>query len=187
MDQGRSPFSSLRATGPGGMERRMHARAPVQILAEIDIPGLPVMFKAMIMDISAGGMRLRIPKIADTYLYAPFNIQWPMGGGTIKTQVYFIFRHSEHVISVRFLQTVGQLSSEISRYVFMVLKSREQGQKVVEPPAPLKTNVDRQERRRAMMRESTPMVESIMEAKDRHKSGTSKWLGKRIATHLDSD
>lgn len=184
------PLNIHRAGGPQGRERRAYARAPINLMCEIDIPGLPVMFKAMIMDLSAGGMRLRIPRIADAYLYTPFQIQWPMAGTVVKGHVYFLFRYTEHEIAVRFVQTTGHLSTEISRFVFMVLKSREQGGKLYDPPVPVpaKTSVARQERRRVMMRsDQATLGEALLAAKDRHQSGVQKWLDKRVATHLDAD
>lgn len=131
------------------------------------------MFKAHIVDISAGGMRLRIPKIAEEYLLQPFYVQWKMGGGLVRSQVFHLYSYSECEIAVHFLKTGASFASAINHYVEIALRAKDKGMKLYDPPTPSRSRGQKS---------SQPA-----EQRDWHASGLSRWINKRITTHLPFD
>jgi hypothetical protein len=181
------PAPPQRNKGLDGFERRANARAPLNMLCEIDIPGLPIMFKAMIVDLSAGGMRLRIPKVAIEHLAQSFLVQWPMGGIKVRAPVYMLYHPTDNEIVVRFLKIGPTLSGQITRYVYLVLKTKQQGGKLYDPPAPVDSQAPlaRRERRMRMMKnQQQTLMDALIESKNMHHSRTNRWLAKRVVTHL---
>lgn len=192
-DTGLPPDDPIRYRLPkplDGLERRAFARAPINQMCDLDIPSLPFMLKAMIVDLSAGGMRLRIPRIDSEHLTNPFYVVWPMGGTMMRTPVFRLYHYSNNEIAARFISTGGTLSSEISRYVYIVLKSKLQSGKLYDLPAPTESlaPVARRERRaRLMKNQQMGLQDATMAAKNLHQSNASRWINRRVVSHLETD
>ncbi len=175
---------------PNGRERRVNARAPVNQMCEIDFPGLPFSFKGLIVDLSAGGMRLKIPKVSREYLEEPFYVQWSLADTVIRAPVMRLYNYSANEIAVRIIPTGDTLTSEITRFVYIILKSRASKGKLYDLPTPAEHNstVARRERKLHMMRsQQVSLVDAVVEAKNRHHSAAHRWINRRVATHLDTD
>lgn len=162
------------STPPRGAERRVHPRAVLNVLCDVDVPAFSFMFKAQIVDISAGGMRLRIPKIAPEYLLQPFYVQWKMGGGLVRGQVFHLYSYSENEIAVRFLKTGASFASAVSHFVDMTMRAKEKGMMLYDPPA-------------APSKSRAKSSGQPADPRDWHSSGLARWINKRIATHLPFD
>ncbi|HEY9856179.1 MAG TPA: PilZ domain-containing protein [Stenomitos sp.] len=177
-------------TPPNGRERRANARAPVNQMCEIDFPGLPFTFKGLIVDLSAGGMRLKIPKISRDHLAEPFYVQWSLADTIIRAPVIHLYHYNANEIAVRIIPTGDTLTSEITRFVYIILRSRAKAGKLYDLPAPAdrQTPVARRERKLDLMRsQQLSLSDAVVEAKNRHHSAGHRWINRRIATHLDTD
>lgn len=175
---------------PNGQERRANARAPVNQMCEIDFPGLPFTFKGLIVDLSAGGMRLRIPKVSREHFAEPFYVRWSLADTVIRAPVIHLYNYSANDIAVRIIPTGDTLTSEITRFVYIILKSRATAGKLYDLPTPAdaQSPVVRRERKLTMMRsQQMSLVDAMVEAKNRHHSAGHRWINRRVATHLETD
>lgn len=175
---------------PDGRERRANARAPVNQMCEIDFPGLPFTFKGLIVDLSAGGMRLRIPKVSRDHFADPFYVQWSLADTVIRAPVLHLYHYSANDIAVRIIPTGDTLTAEITRFVYMILKSRASAGKLYDLPTPadIQSPTMRRERKLHLMRsQQMSLSDAMVEAKNRHHSAVNRWINRRIATHLDTD
>ena len=169
---GPGPNQMFSKKGRRGEDRRLHPRAELNVLCDVDVPAFSFMFKAHIVDISAGGMRLRIPKIAEEYLLQPFYVQWKMGGQLIRGHVFHLYSFSENEIAVRFMKTGTSLASNINQYVDIALRAKEKGAKLYDPP---------------LQNRSKETRGDSIEPREWHQSGLARWINKRITTHLPED
>lgn len=175
---------------PNGQERRVNARAPVNQLCEIDFPGLPFSFKGLIVDLSAGGMRLKIPKVSREHLEEPFYVQWALADTIIRAPVIRLYNYSSNEIAVRIIPTGDTLTSEITRFVYIILKSRATKGKLYDLPAPAEVHTAqaRRERKLHLMRSrQVSLVDAAVEATNRHHSAGHRWINRRVVSHLDMD
>jgi hypothetical protein len=171
---------------PDGADRRLFKRAPVELLCSLDIPGLAAFYKAYIVDLSAGGMRLRLPKIRPDLLDQPFIVHWTMGGMALKRQVVLVRTFSTNEVAVRFVHVGTILADEIDRYVGITLKGKEIAQKPPEkahvgrpasnpPPRPTRMN---------LVKNHMGPAEAAIESRNLHVSSVDRWLDRRVATQL---
>lgn len=178
----------FRGAEPPSAERRAHERAPVDILCRLDVPGLAAFHQAYIVDLSAGGLRLRLPKIKGELLEQPFVVHWTMAGMRLKRQVELVRYFSNNEIAVRFVHVGNVLADEISRYVGITLKAKSIVNKLPEPLASGQPSVAPESRQRpqrlAMQKDHMSAAEAAVEARNLHVSSVQRWIGRRVATQL---
>lgn len=154
-------------------ERRYNQRVVVNQPCTLHFSELFNPVKATIVDLSAGGMRLRIPRIQEKHLAHAFKVKSSYGALDLNTSVYRLYALSEHEIAVRYSALGLRVHGEITKFVFSRLRrERDLKQKLA--------SVDAEEAPATAL-ESRRRMDGV---EGYYQSRGGYWLERRKATHL---